>query len=341
MIRRTLLVGAGAAALAGLAACGGGPDTASSGAHRTIVFSILSTESAQDQKFDWAAFLDDMSGQTGLTIKPFFASSDFALVQAMAAGRTDVGWFSNKAALTAVERGHGEVFVHPTDPSGAEGRFAYIIVPAGSGTTLDDILRCDKTLSFAMGDAQSTSGTLAPMTYLFGPHGIDPERCFKTLRSAGHEANLDAVANGLIDAAASNSTTLRLKPEAGARVRVVWRSPPLPQDPVVWRKDLDPSVKEKIRSFFLTYGTKPGPDGDRERAVLARLSFARFEAADDSHLLPVREMEATRDLIQARDEEDAAGVRKAQAALDRIHAEQTRVGAATVAPAPAAAPVDP
>ena len=48
-------------------------------------------------------------------------------------------------------------------------------------------------LDFGIGYAKSTSGTLAPMTYLFAPRDIDPDACFKTVRSANHEANLFAV----------------------------------------------------------------------------------------------------------------------------------------------------
>lgn len=336
MIRRTLLAGIAGAALAALAACG---QPAATGADREIVFSILSTESSQNQETNWQPFLEDMRKQTGLKIKAFYAPNYFALVQAMAARQIDLGWFSNKSGLDAVRRANGEVFVRSSDPSGVDGYFSNIIVPANSTTTLEDLLRCDKTLSFSMGDAESTSGTLAPMTYLFGPRNIDPDKCFKTLRSANHDANLQAVANDVIDAATNNSTALRLKPDAAARVRVIWTSPRLPEDPIVWRKDLDPAVKEKLRSFFLTYGTKPGPDGDRQRAILAKLSFGRFMPADDSHLLPVREMEATRDLIEARNKGDQAKMKAAQDELDAVHREQTRVGAAAptpAAPAPAA-----
>ncbi|MBX7249780.1 MAG: phosphate/phosphite/phosphonate ABC transporter substrate-binding protein [Caulobacteraceae bacterium] len=340
MIRRTLLLGAGAAALASLAACGGSGSNAS-GADREIVFSILSTESSQNQETNWQPFLDDMRKQTGLKIKAFYAPNYFALVQAMAAKQIDLGWFSNKSGLDAVERANGEVFVRSSDPSGVDGYFSNIIVPANSTTTLDDILRCDRRLSFSMGDAESTSGTLAPMTYLFGPRGIDPDKCFKTLRSANHDANLQAVANNVIDAATNNSTALRLKPEVAAKVKVIWQSPRLPEDPIVWRRDLDPSVKEKLRSFFLSYGTAAGPEGDRQRAILAKLSFGRFMPADNNHLLPVREMSATRDLIDARNKNDAAAVKKAEEELAAIHREQERVGLATPtasAPAPAAAP---
>ena len=39
--------------------------------------SILSTENSQNQEQLWKPFLDDMAKQTGLTIKPFYASDLF------------------------------------------------------------------------------------------------------------------------------------------------------------------------------------------------------------------------------------------------------------------------
>jgi len=333
---RLMAAGAAAAALAG---CGG--SDSKGGGDREIVFSILSTENSQNQEVLWKPFLEDMRKETGLKIKAFYAPNYFALVNAMAARQIDLGWFSNQSGLEAVRRADAEVFVRSSDPSGVDGYFSNLIVPASSDTTLEDVLKCDRSLTMSMGDAKSTSGTLAPMTYLFGPRGIDPEKCFKTLRSANHEANLQAVANGVIDVATNNSTALRLtqenKPEVGNRIRVIWQSPRLPEDPIVWRKDLDPAVKEKIRTFLLTYGEGEGPEADRERENLAKLSFGRFKPADNSHLLPVREMEATGELIAARNRNDAAAIAEAQKKLDEVARERALVGGAAPA-APAAAP---
>ena len=338
--RRTFLMGAaGTAALSALSACGEPqPDS-----EREIIFSILSTENSQNQEVLWKPFLDDMRKQTGLKIKAFYAPNYFALVNAMAAKQIDLGWFSNQSGLEAVRRANGEVFMRSSDPSGVDGYFSNLIVPASSSTTLEDVLKCDRTLSISMGDAKSTSGTLAPMAFLFGPKGIDPEKCFKTLRTANHEANLQAVANGVIDVATNNSTAIRLtgenKPEVAKRIRVIWTSPRLPEDPIVWRKDLDPGVKEKIRSFFLTYGTKEGPEGDQERKNLAVLSFGVFKAADDTHLLPVREMEATEELITARNKNDKAAIAAAEKKLADIAREKVAAGApaaGAAAPAPTA-----
>ena len=93
-------------------------------------------------------------------------------------------------------------------PNGPDGYQAVIVVKKGSGITLDRLLKCDRTLNFGMGDAKSTSGTLAPMTYLFAPRGVDPNTCFKTVRSANHEANLFSVAQGLLDAATNNTASM-------------------------------------------------------------------------------------------------------------------------------------
>jgi phosphonate transport system substrate-binding protein len=249
--------------------------------------------------------------------------------------QTDVGWFANQSGLEAVRRSGGEIFARTTKPEGPDGYQALIVVKKGSGLTLDRILACDQTLNFAMGDAKSTSGTLAPMTWLFGPRNIRPETCFKTVRSANHEANLFAVSMGQLDAATNNSQSIaRLadqKTEAAqkavADIEVVWRSPTLPEDPMVWRKDLDPALKAKIRDFIFSYGVGDTDEARRQRQVMRAIQTGPFKAADDTHLLPVREMEATAALIDARNRKDAAAEAKAKAKLDQVQAEQKALAA--------------
>ena len=322
MIRRTLL---GLAAALALAGCGGGGEDKNA-ADKPVVFSILSTENSQNQRALWTPFLADMEKQTGLDIEPYYAGNYTLLIEAMKANQVQVGWFSNNSGLQAVRRAEGEVFVRSSDPSGIDGYNAVVIVPAKSRTTLNDLLRCDKTLSFGLGDVESTSGTLAPITYLFAPRDIDPQTCFRQVRRANHEANLVSVAGGTVDAATNNSTNIkrmaRQRPEISNAVRVIWTSPTIPEDPIVWRKDLDPAVKAKIREFFLTYGTADTPEGKRQLAILNTLDFGGFKPADDTHLIPVREMEATETLLEAKNAGHAAKVTQAQAALDAVRAER-------------------
>jgi phosphonate transport system substrate-binding protein len=330
MIRRTLIsrLGVAGLALAALSLAGCGEKKAAAPvAKDTIVFSILSTESAQNMESYWKPILADMETSTGMKVKPFFSSNYSSLIVAMGAKQTDVGWFSNASGLEAVRRSGGEVFARTFDPSGTDGYKSVIIVPADSKLTVEGLLKCDRTLDFGIGDKKSTSGTLAPMTYLFIPADKKPETCFKTVLSASHDANLFAVANHKLDAATNNSTALKLNllAKGGAqanKVKVIWESPTLPEDPIVWRKDLDPVVKEKVRQFFLTYGQGDTPVAAQQRKNLERLSMGGFKAADDTHLLVVREMEALEQVGLAREAGDQAKLAAAEKTLAGIKAER-------------------
>lgn len=337
-----ILATACAAGLAMLAGCDRAGDATKGGgngaAPQVVRFSVLPTENSANLRTLWTPFFEDMAKLTDLKVEPVYASNYTALVTAMAADQIDAGWFSNASGLEAVRRGGGEVFARSSDPSGVDGYQSVLIANTKSTLTIESVLRCDRTLSFGLGDARSTSGTLAPVTYLFAPRNIEPERCFKTVRSANHEANLLSVANGVLDVATNNSTNLKrlaaARPETGARVKVIWTSPTIPEDPIVRRKDLDPAVKEKLRQFFLTYGSGEGPEAERQRAVLKTLDFGTFRPANDSHLLPVREMEATEQLLQAKNAGDPAKVSEAQRNLESVRAERVEADArAGVAPA--------
>jgi len=263
-------------------------------------------------------------------VKPFFGTNYTSLIEAMRFKQTDVGWFTNQSGLEAVRRANGEVFARTVKPNGPDGYQAVIVVRKGSGITLDKLLKCDRTLNFGMGDAKSTSGALAPMTYLFAPRGVDPNTCFKTVRSANHEANLFSVAQGLLDAATNNTASMdrmammgtEMSKKTLASLDVIWTSPTIPEDPMVRRKDLDPAIKAKIDAFLFSYGTGDGPEAERQRKVLERIQTKPFKRADNSHLLPVREMEASGQLILARRKGDAAAEKAAQAELDEIAAEK-------------------
>jgi phosphonate transport system substrate-binding protein len=298
-------------------------------ADKPLIFSIVSTEATQTQMQEWGPFLKDMEASTGLKVKPFFGSNYSALIEAMRFKQSDVGWFTNQSGLEAVRRAGGEVFARTTHPNGHDGYQGVIIIKKGSGITLDRLLKCGQTMDFGMGDAKSTSGTLAPNTYLFGPRGIDPVKCFKTVRSASAEANLYAVASGVLPAATDNTRSMDRLAAIGTdqskkaldALQVIWTSPTIPEDPMVWRADLDPAIKKKVADFIFSYGVGDTDEAKRQRAILERIQTGAFRHADNTHLLPVREMEATGMLVAAKSKGDQEGVTKAQAALDQVHKE--------------------
>jgi phosphonate transport system substrate-binding protein len=318
MMRKALAI-LGAAVLLGLAACGGRDDS------KVIKFSFESAEDQGAMGKRWQPVLDDLQRKTGLKVEAYYASNYTAVIEAMKFNQVQVGWFSALPTLEAVRRADGEILGRITDEGGARDYESILLAKKGSGITLDDVLKCGKRYNFGIGDPRSTSGTLAPMAYLFIPRNIDPETCFKVVRSASHQANLFAVANGVEDIATNNTIGLvfaqRENPAIAAKVQVIWTSPPLPESSIVARKDLDPAVKAKIRDFFLTYGTAPGPDGDRERANLKALTFGGFAAAAPDYLDPVRQMDAGETLYQAKKSGDPGKIIAAQRAYDAVMAD--------------------
>jgi phosphonate transport system substrate-binding protein len=127
-----------------------------------------------------------------------------------------------------------------------------------------------------------------------------------------------------VDVATSNSATratlTRQNPAVAEAIEEIWQSPPIPEGGILVREDLDPVLKEKIRSFFLTYGQGDSVQAERQRRVLANLNYSRFNAADDDYLNPVREMIADQALTAARAKGDAAAAAKAQRELRRLRA---------------------
>ncbi len=73
---------------------------------------------------------------------------------------------------------------------------------------------------------------------------------------------------------------------------------------------------------MFSYGVGDTAEAARQRAMLEQIQTKPFVPANDSHLLPVREMEATGQLIEARNRKDAAAETKAQAALAEITKER-------------------
>ena len=275
-----------------------------------INFGIISTEATSNLKKIWDPFLADMGKGTGLKINAFFASDYAGVIVGMRFKKVQVAWFGNKSAMEAVDRADGEVFAQTVAASGQDGYYSHVIVHKDSAfKSLDDVLKCDKAIDFGIGDPNSTSGFLVPTTFIFSARSIDPKQCFKTVRNANHEANALAVANRLVHAATNNSENLeriaKTAPDKAKEIRVIWTSPLIPSDPLVWRKDLDAGLKKRIGDWLFAYGRT-----DAEKKVLADLQWAPFKKSDNNQLLPIRQMELNKEIMKLKGDEKLAATEK-------------------------------
>ncbi len=270
-----------------------------------INFGIISTESTANLKQQWLPFLADMEKQIGMKVKPFFAPDYAGIIEGMRFGKVHVAWFGNKSGMEAVDRSGAEVFAQQVGVDGEQGYYSYIITHKDNASlnSLQDLLKCDKSLNFGIGDPNSTSGFLVPSYYVFAKNGVDPKDCFKTVRNANHETNFMATANKQVDAAANNSEqwvrSHNKVPELAANVKVIWKSPLIPSDPITYRKDLSKELKAKVKGFFLTYGRFGSPEEVKKaREVLAGMQLAPFVDSTNSQLYPIRQLALFKDKIK-------------------------------------------
>jgi phosphonate transport system substrate-binding protein len=299
-----------------------------------INFGIISTETSSNLKKIWEPFLAEMSKETGLKINGFYASDYAGVIEAMRFNKVQVAWFGNKSAMEAVNRSNGQIFAQTVDSDGNPGYWSHLIVHKDSNIkNLDDVLKCDKTVDFGIGDPNSTSGFLVPTSYIFAAKNVDPKQCFKTIRNASHEANAMAVANKQVMVATNNSESLRrlqqTAPKAFANIKVIWTSPLIPSDPLVWRKDLAPDIKSKLSSWLLGYGRFGTPDElAKARKVMVALQWAPFNPSSDNQLLPIRKLAANKDLLKVQgdsklsDAEKAKEVAEIKAKITAIEAQE-------------------
>lgn len=266
---------------------------------KTLNFGIISTESSSNLKTGWQPVIDDLSRVLGVPVKPFFASDYAGIIEGMRFNKVQVAWYGNKSAIEAVDRAGGEVFASVIDKDGNPGYWSVLIVNKDSDLkSVDDVIARGKSLNFGAGDPNSTSGTAVPGYYLWGERRVDPKSLFKTHRASNHETNLMSVINKQVDVAVNNTEALEryrinTGKDANDNVRVLWKSPLIPADPMVWRKDLDPALQAKIRDFFLNYGK--GPNAATEQANLKALTYRGFRASDNAQLVPIRQIDLARE----------------------------------------------
>lgn len=269
---------------------------------KTVTFGIIATETSQSLKTIWEPYLEAMEKSTGLEVKPFFASDYAGVIEGMRFGKVDVAWYGNKSALEAVDRASGEIFAQTVDVEGNPGYWSLLITSIDSPLEkLDDVLKCDQSLNFGLGDPNSTSGFLVPTTFVYAQRGIDPKKCYKRVTNASHEANALSVANKKVDFATNNTESMRrlevTNPAARAKIKEIWRSPLIPSDPLVWRKDLDRGSKDKIYTFVMSYGRMGAPeDVAKAREILAGLGWAPLKPSSNAQLYPIRVLEISKEI---------------------------------------------
>jgi phosphonate transport system substrate-binding protein len=166
----------------------------------------------------------------------------------------------------------------------------YSLLIVGSGMEAESLADL-RGATFAFTDPLSNTGRLAPL-YQLAQMGESPDSFFsRTIFTYAHDSSIQAVADGVVMAAAVDSVVYEYvretQPSLIAKVEVVERWGPFGIYPFVVNPRLDPQLKADLRQVFLEM------DEESEgRAILRHLKVDRFAVPDDSIYDSVREMRA-------------------------------------------------
>jgi phosphonate transport system substrate-binding protein len=205
-------------------------------------------------------------------VQMLITTSYTAEVEAMRADKLEVGEYSPFSYVMAHQIAKAEVVATVTGADGKPDTYtAGIVTWPGSGIkSLKEVAGH----TFGYSDPASNSGHLFP-AYALKKAGIDPETGVRPLYSGSHTASYEALRNHKVEAAELNSQQIISSTEAGAYKPgdfvELWRSDPIPVDPIVVRGDLDPAFKARLTHVLQTLDFSSLPAADLKNLGIGRL----------------------------------------------------------------------
>ncbi len=109
-------------------------------------------------------------------------------------------------------------------------------------------------LKLSLADVGSTSGWLVPQAE-FKRRNLDPKTAFQYSEGASHAAQAISVLSGQIDIASDYDRNLDVLASMGrvdkSKLKIIWQSNPLPNDPIAIRGGLPDEVKTKLQKALV------------------------------------------------------------------------------------------
>ncbi|MBN2508829.1 MAG: phosphate/phosphite/phosphonate ABC transporter substrate-binding protein [Spirochaetales bacterium] len=275
----------------GLGACGEKETAKTAAGPQKIVMAFLPNEETQeDNKKSNVIMQQKMTEYLGLPVEIVIASDYNGVIEAMRNKKAEIAYFGPFSYIIAHERSMAEAICVMAKGGKMENAFytsLFITQPDSGIKTLKEA----KGRKVAFVDPASTSGNLVPRSMYVRTFGVEPDRIdsmFESVQFSGsHNNSLLAVANRAVDVGSVSSSTWEKGFATGMvtdkEVVKIAESDKIPSSPIAVRGDLPAELKEKIKTFFLTW------DNEEYFAIRGREGY-RYIAMDDKDYDPIREI---------------------------------------------------
>jgi phosphonate transport system substrate-binding protein len=263
----------------------------------TVTIAIQPTAQAADIETQGQQLEQFLEERTGYDIEIYVPLSYAGVVEALRFGQADVAMMSAWPSYLAVNRANAtlelaevrEVITNDT-LTNATYYFSYWVTrPDSPANSLQDI----RDMRAAFPSPLSTSGYVMPMYALVNQslvqvdpeEGVDPETFFSEVLFAGGYAQAwEALRNGVVDVSIiAGDVSEDLYFEVLNNTKVIHEQGPIPSHGVVFNSEIDPSVKDNIKSALLEIG-----NDESSRQIMKDLVSAIFvgfqETTADEHL---------------------------------------------------------
>ena len=261
MLKKIILAAASVAAILA-AAPAGAADT------KEFRIGILGGENEADRLRNFQCMVDKLPEALGVEKVSLFPAADYdGTIQGLLGGTLDYAELGASGyAKTYLENPDAvEPILTTIQTDGSTGYYSVMVTRKDTGI---ETLAGMKGKSLCFADPDSTSGFLVPSVTLPDAIGMPVEQFFsKTMFGGGHEQGVLTAMKGDCDAAVTwasgvgefkdgyTSGNLRKMVDKGildmSDVRELWKSPLIPNGPIVVRASLDPEVKAKFKAFMM------------------------------------------------------------------------------------------
>lgn len=252
-----------------------------------LTYVIVPAEEGSLSKEQFEPFIDYLSNALGREVELMLVSDYAAVTEAMKFGHADIARFSSSGYVVARDREKLDIEVIAVAIKENTGQPSYksLIVTLADGG-IDNLTGA----SFAYVDIGSTSGYLAPATYILEEKIELGEIYF----AGSHGAVIEAVRNGTVDAGAIADNRYYVALEEGiiaeGEFQILWESDPIFNVPVVTQSSMDPQLKEDLRQALLN-----APRDVVEHTGIGEIGFVE---ATDSDYDQVRKMLEAKELLE-------------------------------------------
>lgn len=248
-----------------ISGCGNGSDLDASGVPKILKIGMYGGDNPAQTKDAIEPFRLYLQKKMGVEVQLFFTTDYTAVIEALRSHKIQAAQLTPFAYVLATQK-PGLTPIATLGIDGKPSLYHSIIItsPKTGIKSMDDVKARAKNLTLCFADPASTSGHLIPRAYL-NTIGLNPDNAFKeTIFAGSHAASILSVIAGKVDIGCSNIDLSLNKMIREGNVKkedvvILWTSPPIVNDAITVRDDLNKDFVKKLQDAFLNIAKEDYP----------------------------------------------------------------------------------